>query len=268
MAHRRIDHSDLSKFGNRLWDLMACKDLDTAHKLANALYDGNYITVKQRKKHESLFDKKKSAVDSIEHKINKHINSETPSILQADYAKAYCDFFQCSYDYLFGQSTIKYIDLDIRKNCEYLDLSEESVKSLRFRGDVFNKYKPENERNLLDELLSNKDFKDFISTLYDIDLINVKYLKDKEEIENSINNRIGERIKSISPEITEYTEEDLESFDLSDKEIEELKLLSKYIEDIRNLDLKHDYDIKVYKYELSEICMAFINTLLTYKAIK
>ena len=50
--------------------------------------------------------------------------------LQGRYVKAYCNYFGCSADYLFGLSPIKSGNPDIIRFCETTGLSEKAVKRL------------------------------------------------------------------------------------------------------------------------------------------
>ncbi len=121
--------TDLSAFGERLRHLMADKSL---HEVATDFYDNGLIKVKphSRKKDRSAFDKRNSAIGSIEKRIRDHFNAEGPECLQGEYVLAYCKYFNCSADYLFGYTDIQSPDVDIRKICERTGLSERAVNNL------------------------------------------------------------------------------------------------------------------------------------------
>lgn len=120
---------DLSDFGERLRGLMAGKSL---HEVASDLYNSGLITVTPRssKKERSAFDKRDSAIGSIEKRIREHLNADGPKCLQGEYVIAYCKYFNCSSDYLFGYTDVKSPDVDIRKICERTGLSEQAVNQL------------------------------------------------------------------------------------------------------------------------------------------
>ena len=120
---------DLSAFGDRLRRLMAEKSL---HEVATAFYNTGLIKVTPRnsKKERTAFDKRDSAIGSIEKRIREHLNADGPDCLQGEYVLAYCKYFNCSTDYLFGFTDVKSPDIDIRKICERTGLSEQAVTIL------------------------------------------------------------------------------------------------------------------------------------------
>lgn len=122
---------DLSDFGDRLRRLMVDKSL---HEVATAFYSSGLINVtprnKKNKKERSAFDKRDSAIGSIEKRIREHLNADGPECLQGEYVMAYCKYFNCSADYLYGYTDVRSPDVDIRKICERTGLSEQAVKHL------------------------------------------------------------------------------------------------------------------------------------------
>lgn len=119
---------DLSAFGSRLRKLMGGRSL---HEVATSFYDDGLIKVVSRStnKERSLFDKRDSAIGSIEKRIREHINADGPECLQGEYVKAYCRYFNCSSDYLFGYTDVQTPNVEIRKICERTGLSEKAVKN-------------------------------------------------------------------------------------------------------------------------------------------
>ncbi len=71
-----------------------------------------------------------SAIGSIEKRIREHLNAKDSKCLQGEYVWAYCKYFSCSTDYLFGFTEVKSPDVDIRKICEKTGLSEQAVIKL------------------------------------------------------------------------------------------------------------------------------------------
>lgn len=102
MAHRTDNHSDLTLFKNRLWKLMEKKDIYTTKKLAKMLYDQKLVTVKQKYSYDEPSKIYGNAIGAIDKKIQKHLNADTAKELQGEFVIAYCTFFGCSSDYLFG----------------------------------------------------------------------------------------------------------------------------------------------------------------------
>ena len=131
MATRNEKHDDLTKFGDRLWKLMEKKKIDTPRKLAIELRKNNLVDAKTRHKdYNSDEEEKKNKIGSIEKKIRKHIEATNTEKVQGEFIVAYCKYFNCSADYLFGLTDIKTDTPDIRKICELTGLTESSIKSI------------------------------------------------------------------------------------------------------------------------------------------
>lgn len=124
MGFKSINHDDKTIFYNRLWELMEERNILTARNLAQALYTEGIVLVNSESKDEI------SIIGSMTRRIQEHLNLEDTDKLQARYIKAYCEFFGCSADYLFGLSPIKSGNPDIIRFCETTGLSEKSVRRL------------------------------------------------------------------------------------------------------------------------------------------
>lgn len=259
MAHRTDNHSDLEIFRNRIWQLLESRNIKSVRQLASEFYDKKLIVVCSRKT-QTADKRRKSAIDSIEHRINKHLSSDRANTLQAEYAIAYVKFFDCSFDYLYGLTKIKAYYPNVRQTCEYLELSEDSIKTLKYRGDVFNKFGQSNKRDLLNELLSSHSFRDFLSEIYEIDFMYEQLIVEKNKIQLEIEN-VSKQLKNSYSYLFDYTEE-VEEMDFSKDDFEKLALLEKYSEKLYSLNKNYDYSKKVHKYELSEIYVKMINTLM------
>ncbi len=117
---------DESKFKNRLRTLMYSRNLNSAADLAKALYDKGIITVS-----ESFDDNSETkAKSSMARRIQDHLKWDDADRLQGIYVTAYCDFFGCSADYLFGRTNIKSGNPKVVDFCNATGLSEKSVKRL------------------------------------------------------------------------------------------------------------------------------------------
>ena len=107
MAFKSMNHDDEKIFYNRLWKLMEERNLSTARELAQALYAEEIVPV------DSASEDEISIIGSMTRRIQEHLNLEGTDKLQGRYVKAYCDFFGCSADYLFGLSSIKSENPDV-----------------------------------------------------------------------------------------------------------------------------------------------------------
>lgn len=126
---KKQDHNDMSLFKNRLWSLMG-EEYDSPKQLAKDLYDAGLVKVKQKDNFNDKRVDKNNAYGSIEKKIRKHCNSDTPCEVQGEFILAYSQFFGCSADYLLGFTDIRTNNMDIRQICEKTKLSEESVRRI------------------------------------------------------------------------------------------------------------------------------------------
>ena len=124
MSFKNDNHDDLSLFKNRLWKLMQSKNLETPRELAKELF----------KNSPNIIDSKdgdgNSAVLGITRIIQKHLNLDGTDKLQSRYVLAYCKYFNCSSDYLYGLSDISSGNRDVIDFCEATGLTEKSVKRL------------------------------------------------------------------------------------------------------------------------------------------
>ena len=120
------NNDGLSGFGQKLMCLMLEKECNTPKALAIKLLESKLVTVKTRG--ENLFKNKENAIGSIEKKIRNHLHSEDATCLQGEFVNAYCKFFGCSADYLFGYTDVKSSDIDIRGICEKTGLSQKAVE--------------------------------------------------------------------------------------------------------------------------------------------
>ena len=100
------------------------RKLLTARKLAQALYAKGIVPV------DSASEDEISVIGSMTRRIQEHLNLEDTDKLQGRYVKAYCNFFGCSADYLFGLSLTKSGNPDVIRFCEATGLSEKSVRRL------------------------------------------------------------------------------------------------------------------------------------------
>ena len=147
MAFKNLELNDMSRFGDRLLVLMKEKTAscdmvcDTAPKLARYLYDKKLIVPRRHRRgdadqiddDENTLSEK--AIGTITKQIQKHINSSDCTSVSGEYIAAYCCFFSCSADYLFGYTKIHTKKPSIRKICEATGLSEKAVNSLVGNND-------------------------------------------------------------------------------------------------------------------------------------
>lgn len=125
----RNNRDTISEFGQRILDMMKEKDCETTPVLAKRLLEEKLVKVNSRDG-DDLFKKKNNAIGSIERKIRVHIHSKDGGCLQGEFVIAYCRFFGCSADYLFGYTDIKSPNIEIREICDKTGLSEQVVNKM------------------------------------------------------------------------------------------------------------------------------------------
>lgn len=126
MGFKYIENENKGNFNYRLWNLMKKKNINSAKELAEALYNAGYIPVERKIED---YDGK-IAISNMARRIQEHLNSEDTQKLQSRYVTAYCDFFSCSADYLFGRISIESGNPDVRQFCKCTGLSEKAVKRM------------------------------------------------------------------------------------------------------------------------------------------
>lgn len=130
MGFKTENHEDMTLFKNRLWKLMEKKGIDSAAGLARELSKKNLVKVNFRETEEIFTDKDiaQKKIWAIERKVKIHLNSETAECLKGDFVLAYCKFFECSADYLFGKIECSTHEKQICHNLT--GLSEDAIEIL------------------------------------------------------------------------------------------------------------------------------------------
>lgn len=128
----------ISEFGKRLYILMdrhndsakVEKKIRSPKDLAIAFYNNGLVHVNTRENFNDPNRDKWNAINSIEKKIVRHIKTGVISDNHGEYLLAYALFFDCSTDYLLGLTPIVSSDIEVRRICEMLGLSEVVVVEL------------------------------------------------------------------------------------------------------------------------------------------
>lgn len=110
-------------FGKRLEYLMQCNDLDTTKKGASAKLAKKMI--EKRCLNFLVNEDPKGKLDSARGRIEVHRSTGSAENVEGKWLKAYCDYFGCSADYLFG-----YIDLPTKEKTDINRLTGLSGKAV------------------------------------------------------------------------------------------------------------------------------------------
>ena len=141
------NQDSISEFGKRLYMMMErynesaedAKKINSPKDLAIAFYSDGLVHVNTRENFNDPSRDKWNAINSIEKKIVRHIKTGGISDKQGEYLLAYAKFFDCSTDYLLGLTPIVSSDIEVRRICELVGLSEAVVVELmrcRRDGDI------------------------------------------------------------------------------------------------------------------------------------
>ena len=104
------NRDDISEFGKRLYGLIADMDnradnvedmIRSPKGLAKKLYDQGLVHVNTKENFNSDYVNYNNAINSIEKKIVRHINTGVIKDQQGEFVLAYCRFFNCSSDSIF-----------------------------------------------------------------------------------------------------------------------------------------------------------------------
>ncbi len=137
----------ISEFGKRLYMMMErhndtvddSKKISSPKDLAIAFYGEGLVHVNTRENFNDPSRDKWNAINSIEKKIVRHIKTGVISDKQGEYLLAYAKYFDCSTDFLLGLTPIVSSDIEVRRICEMIGLSEAVVVELmrcKSAGDV------------------------------------------------------------------------------------------------------------------------------------
>lgn len=243
-------------FQNRLLDLMKEQGIKSASDFAHKLKEKHILSHMK--------------VSSIEKTIQRHLGFEStdkeslPDTLHAPHVKAYCDFFNCSADYLLGKTDVRSSDIEIRQICDRLGLTEEAVNAIiKMTGKktaiptVW--MMPEESRAILSKILTAVKFKDFIPNIKSLD---EAYNETKEkELWDTLEKKIGKKRLSTASEWYDKLDPSYDGPDPSQEILDDVKLFSEVMNEGYGIQCKNEYDRKVYKFELHEIYSSIINEM-------
>ena len=203
MAHRTDNHSDLTLFKNRLWKLMDEKHIYTTKELAKMLYNQKLVTVRQKNSYDDPSKIYGNAIGAIDKKIQKHLNADTAKELQGEFVIAYCTFFGCSSDYLFGFIDCKTHDVQFIQN--ETGLSENAInKLLKLYNNAYSRleiWNPESCLDIINNLLTSEDFMHLIQSISNADSCAIEVLRLNDILSDIIQKRPHENKTEIISDI-------------------------------------------------------------------
>ena len=120
MAIENISIEELPAFGRRLMELAREKEIGSPLLLAEALYHSyrDLVEPAQRKnKHGKVVKDSKHDIEAIKRMVQRHFNEENAYNIQSKYLYAYSMLFDCSLDFLYGNTKVRCCDLEVRDIC-------------------------------------------------------------------------------------------------------------------------------------------------------
>ncbi len=256
MAYIKDSSADHTIFQNRLIGLMKEQGIKSASDFAHKLKEKHILS--QWKE------------SSIEKTIQRHLSFESsdrkslPDTLHAPHIKAYCNFFNCSTDYLLGKTDVRSSDIEIRQICNRLGLTEEAVNAIiKMTGEktalptVW--MMPEESRAILSKILTAVKFKDFITSIYNL---NGTYDQTEEKkLWNKLEKEIGKKRLSTASEWSIKLDPLYDGPEPSQEILDDVKLFEETQDKEYGIQCKNEYDRKVLKFELHEIYSSIINEI-------
>lgn len=256
MAYIKDSSADHTIFQNRLLGLMKDQGIKSASDFAHKLNEKHFLSHMKE--------------SSIEKTIQRHLGyggtdkESLPDTLHAPHIKAYCDFFNCSTDYLLGKTDVRSSNIEIRQICDRLGLTEEAVNAIiKITGEetairtVW--MMPEESRAILSKILTAAKFKDFITSINRLDEV---YDETKEkELWNTFEKKIGKKRLSTAREWYDKLDPLYDGPAPSQDILDDVNLFHGVMNEGYGIHHKNEYDRKVYKYELHEIYSSIINEM-------
>lgn len=256
MSYIRDEKVDHTIFQYRLIELMKDHGVKGASDFAHKLKEKHFLP--------------KMKESSIEKTIQKHLkytgeDKETiPDTLTAEHIMTYCDFFNCSTDYLLCKTDVRTSDIEIRQICDRLGLTEEAVNAIIKITDEETATRtvwmlPEESREILSKILTAAKFKDFIPSIKHLDEV---YDQTKEQgIWNVLEKKIGSKRLSAAIEWNKKLDPSYDGADPGKEILDDINLLREVEDEGYRLQCQNEYDRKVYKFELHEIYSSIVNEM-------
>ncbi len=256
MAYINNISADNTFFQNRLIGLMKEQGIKSASDFAHKLKEKHILSHMKE--------------SSIEKTIQRHLSFEStdkgslPDTLHAPHIKAYCDFFDCSTDYLLGKTDVKSSDIEIRRICDRLGLTEEAVNAIiKMTGEktaiptVW--MMPEESRAILSKILTAVKFKDFITSIKHLDEAYGE--TEEKELWDKLEKKIGKKRLSTASEWSDKLDPLYDGPDPGQEILDDVKLFNEVLDAGYGIQCKNEYNRKVYKFELHEIYSSIINEM-------
>lgn len=226
MAFVSYDHNDLTLFKNRLLTLMEERHIYSADELARQLFDAGLVKVKFKEETLSTTSKqaiRNSGIAATTKKIQRHLNSDGCDHLQGEFAKAYCSFFNCSADYLFG----------IIEAETHLGLSGQSIEYIKTATEY--------EYKVLDTLLKKQYFKDICYAIYSYMQTRYKEITESDAATGDVKIEDTEKLELAEYRATKHFSDCLVNKIAKDPDMQKWNHCEHYLEAIRHIILSDDF---------------------------
>ena len=255
MAYRtNYNPNRLDLFKNRLLELMISHNVTSAKKLASALYENNLVTVNSSVSFTNPNKVKFNAISSIEKKIQKHLQTNSPCDIQGEFIIAYSCFFNCSTDYITCKTDIKSTSFEIREICEKTGLSEKAVTKIK-QGGRFISYS-----ELLSKLIESEHFNSFMESVNNLDE-SYNQPPKKNPFLKQLDVQYDLSIKNCALDLINCSADELSAINPSADILDALYLYKQAMDYNYESDIATEFKEKVLRYDLQTAFTLLINTL-------
>ena len=250
MSYITEPHNDLSIFKHRLITLMIRDNINSASILAERMYDTGIIW---KSKDDNI---RKIKASSIEKKIQQHMKEGErktilPDSLTANYVKAYCKVFNCSPDFILGNSHVISNDYNIKTFCAETGFSEEAVevllKMIPKKGFSSLGIHFDEAQELVNDIFVSKSFLEVMKSIVEIKKEYINLL-DSDKPFKDLEDKIGKDRINKASYWYERLDPEYDGIKPSQEEMEDCRLFSKAVDDSYSINCENEVIDRANKY--------------------
>lgn len=245
--------NDLSIFKNRIVSLMKEKSISSLRSLADKMVSTGLIHLK---------------ISSLEKKIQKHLQdglipNKLPDSLNAKDVQAYSVVFECSSDFILGNTFVRSPDPCIRNLCNRTGLKEEAISSFLKMTDTQFAYRTlrinvNDARDTINSLLTSKEITTLIRCINEI---SHEYQKIPFSPFDKLEKEIGFKRLKKAIEWDEVLDPIYEGRQPSETELHDVFLLREAMNNCYELQENNTKNRQLAKYQLFKSFQSIIDSL-------
>lgn len=254
---------DMSIFRNRIIFLMQENNIGSSKALAQKLYETNIIT--KMLPSNSLYKLKTSTIDKT---IQKHLQDgnvpkELPDSLNAKYIQAYASVFNCSVDFILGNTHIQSPDPCIRDLCNRTGLNEKAVSTLlKMTDDNFAfrtlRISSQEARDILNSVLTSTNF---LKLIHCMNNVACEFNKNSSNSLKELESKIGTQRINKALDWDTIFDPIYEGPLPTELELEDLRLLREAMDNDYAQNEMSIHDKQLAKYQLFKTFQSLIDNI-------